>query len=128
MITPPIKRVVMPHDVCQTNCKDLSRAWNLISNTFEKFCPKAPVQIETISGFNVEFPYLERDFWSAYPKARASALASFVALARRGKPHPTFKPREDEEHEKAVQRYQKEDVERSVKYCKEVLGLGIRQS
>ena len=97
-------------------------------DTFEKFCPKAPVQIETISGFNVEFPYLERDFWSAYPKARASDFASFVALARRGKPRPTFKPREGEEHEKAVRRYQKEDVERSVKYCKEVLGLGIRQS
>ena len=39
MITPPIRRVVMPQDVCQAYCSDLSRAWNLMSNTFEKFWP-----------------------------------------------------------------------------------------
>ena len=26
-------------------------------------CPETPVQIETISGFAKEFPYLEKDFW-----------------------------------------------------------------
>ena len=31
MITPPIMRVDTPHDVVQTCCTDLSRAWNLMS-------------------------------------------------------------------------------------------------
>ena len=40
MIAAPTSRVVMPHDVPQTCCTDLSRAWNVMSNAFAKFCPR----------------------------------------------------------------------------------------
>jgi len=96
-----------------------------LKNYFQKFaalCPGVPVHIETISGFNREIPYLKDDFWKVWPKAKAADFAKFVALAKRGKPRdPHRSP--DAEAERA---YQKGEIERSLKYCKEVLGLGLK--
>ncbi|MDB6124900.1 MAG: Xylose isomerase-like barrel, partial [Pedosphaera sp.] len=89
---------------------------------FAELCPGVPVHIETISGFARELPYLKDEIWKAFPKARARDFAKFVALAKRGKPiEPHHSP-----NAKAEQDYQKGDVERSMKYCKEVLGLGLK--
>jgi len=92
---------------------------------FQKFaalCPNAPVHIETISGFNREIPYLNEDFWKAWPKAKAGDFARFLALAKRGKPREAHKSGDA----KAEQEYQKSELERSLKYCKETLGLGMK--
>lgn len=89
---------------------------------FAELCPGVPVHIETISGFAVEFPYLKPDFWKVWPKARAKDFAKFVALAKRGKPLPAFRAPD----KKASQEYQRSELERSLKYCKEVLGLGLK--
>ena len=92
---------------------------------FEKFaalCPNVPVHIETISGFAREIPYLKADFWKVWPKAKASDFAQFVTLAKRGKPIPSHRSADAKEE----QEYQKGELERSIKYCKEVLGLGLK--
>ena len=89
---------------------------------FAQLCPEVPVHIETISGFAREFPYLETGFWDAYPKARAADFAAFLALAKRGKPLPTRRFANVEE-ERA---YQRDELERSLRYCREVLGMGRR--
>lgn len=92
---------------------------------FEKFaalCPNVPVHLELISGFARPIPYLQKDFWKVWPKARASDFAKFLALAKRGKPLPPHKSPDN----KAEQEYQKGELERSLKYCKEVLGLGLK--
>jgi 3-oxoisoapionate decarboxylase len=92
---------------------------------FEKFaalCPGVPVHIETISGFNREIPYLKADFWNLWPKAKAKDFAKFLALAKRGKPREPHKSANTE----AEQAYQKSELERSLKYCKDVLGLGLK--
>jgi len=34
---------------------------------FDRLCPTVPVHIETISGFNREFPYKKPEFWKAWP-------------------------------------------------------------
>jgi sugar phosphate isomerase/epimerase len=91
-------------------------------DTFARLCPNVPVHIETISGFAREIPYLKPDFWSVWPKAKASDFAKFVALAKRGKaiaPHRS-------PDAKAEQDYQKAELEDSIRYCKDVLGLGLR--
>jgi sugar phosphate isomerase/epimerase len=87
-------------------------------------CPHAPVHIETISGFPREFPFLKKDgdFWKAWPQARAKDLAKFIALAKKGKPIPPHRSADAA----AEQEYQKAELERSLKYCKEVLGLGLK--
>lgn len=84
---------------------------------FAELCPGVPVHIETISGFAREFPYLNKEFWNDWPKARAKDFVRFAALAKKGHPIPPSKTANSAE-------YQKGEVERSIKYCKEVLGLG----
>ena len=85
-------------------------------------CPNVPVHIETISGFARELPYLKNDFWKPWPKLRAADFAKFVALARRGKEIPAHHSGDA----KAEQEFQKGELERSIRYCKEVLGLGLK--
>ena len=90
---------------------------------FAELCPGVPVHIETISGFNREIPYFKEDFWKVWPHAKARDFARFVALAKKGKPrepHNSANPQ-------AEQDYQKGEIERSIKYCKEVLGLGLKK-
>jgi hypothetical protein len=92
---------------------------------FERFgtlCPGVPVHIETISGFAREIPFLKPEFWEAWPKAKAAELAAFLALARHGKPLPSHRSADAKEE----QEYQKGELERSIRYCKEVLGLGLK--
>lgn len=89
---------------------------------FAELCPGVPVHIETISGFNREILYLKNDFWNVWPRARAKDFARFLALAKKGKPREPHKSPNTE----AEQEYQKSEIERSIKYCKEVLGLGLK--
>jgi hypothetical protein len=78
--------------------------------------------LEIISGFTRPTPYLQKDFWKVWPKARASDFARFLAMAKRGKPLESHKSADN----KAEQEYQKIELERSLKYCKETLGLGLK--
>lgn len=93
---------------------------------FRELCPGVPVHIETISGFNREFAYLTPEFWKAWPKLPAASFARFVAIARQGKPRPPFQPPAGEARQKAEQAYQRGEIERSLKYCRDVLGLGSK--
>ncbi|MBM3845701.1 MAG: sugar phosphate isomerase/epimerase [Verrucomicrobia bacterium] len=89
---------------------------------FAELCPKAPVHIETISGFAREFPYLKPSMWQGFSGMRAADFSRFVALAKRGRPiEPNRSP-----NEQAEQSYQKGEIERSIRYCKTVLGLGLK--
>ena len=53
-------------------------------NRFAVLAPGVPVHLELIGGQR-SFPYLQKDFWKTYPKARASDLARYVALAKTGR-------------------------------------------
>lgn len=88
---------------------------------FERFaalCPGVAVNIETIGGFAIEFPYLEAGFWDVWPKKPAAEFAKFLALAKRGRPVP--------QHDGGNKDMQKGELERSIRYCREVLGLGTK--
>ncbi len=103
-------------------CLDLPAFFDL----FEKRCPGVAVHIETISGFAREFAIYKPDLWKTFPKAMASDLARFIALAKRGKKIEPFKAPAGVDRTQADQDYQRGEVERSIKYCREVLGLGLR--
>lgn len=87
-------------------------------NRFAELCPGVPVHIETISGFPREIPYLKQDFWKVWPKMSAKNFARFVSLAKTGKALPGAAANDPT--------YQRDQIERSLKYCKEVLGLGLK--
>ena len=52
----------------------------------------------------------------------APAFARFLALAKRGTPRATFEPPPGQDRTAAEQAYQRGDIERSINYCKDVLG------
>lgn len=96
---------------------------------FERFtalCPGVPVHIETISGFSKSFPYLKPDFWKSYSTLPVAEFARFVALAKKGQPFTTVKNPEGKDRTETNQLSQKAEIERSIKYCREVLGLGLK--
>ena len=93
---------------------------------FAELCPGVPVHIETISGFNREFAYLQPNFWETFPKMPAKDFAKFVALAKKGKPRDPWKAPQGVPRDRAEQEFQKSEIEKSIRYCKEELGLGLK--
>ena len=98
---------------------------------YKTLCPHAPLSLEIITGWPPRIlNYLEEAYWAAYPQARASEFARFERLVRRGQPftgtmvtvsHGEEVPEEYMAAQVAQQRY---DLERSVRYCREKLGIG----
>jgi sugar phosphate isomerase/epimerase len=103
-------------------CTDLAAFFDL----FEKHCPGVTVHIETISGFTKPFPIYTHDFWKAFPEARAADFAGFLALAQKGRAIPAFKPPAGVEKLAADRDYQRAELERSIRHCRDVLSLGLR--
>ncbi len=93
---------------------------------FAELAPQCPFVMEIIAGFPREFTYLKESFWKPYPKARAHDFARFLALAKKGKAIESFKAPPGVDKRPAEQAFQKEQLEKSIKYAKEVLGLGLK--
>jgi sugar phosphate isomerase/epimerase len=99
---------------------------------YRELCPKAAMQLEIITGRPPRvLPYLEPDFWKAFPKANAAEFARFVALAKRG--HPFMgtmviagRGQQPPEIRAALKQQQRIDLERSLEYAKRALNVGIR--
>lgn len=105
---------------------------------FEKFqqvCPHSAVQLEIITGRPPEIlRYLEPAFWKYYQGMPAHDFARFVALAKSGRPFSGRMVIEDYEgraplpqYREALKFQQKDDLERSFRYAKEKLGLGLKR-
>jgi sugar phosphate isomerase/epimerase len=94
-------------------------------------CPNAPLSLEIITGGTPRvLNYLEDKYWTTYPEARAAEFARFERLVRKGQPFAgtmVTVARGDEvppEYGAAQAAQQRYDLERSVRYCREVLGIG----
>jgi hypothetical protein len=74
-----------------------------------------------------EDTYITTDFWKAFPNARASEFACFLSFAKKRKdPVSSYRLPTGKDKKSYDQEFQKADLERSLKYCKEVLGLGLK--
>lgn len=91
-----------------------------------ELCPGVGVHAEIISGFSIDFPYLQPGFWDVWPKASGGEFARFLSLAKKGQAIPAFQPAEGQDRRLAEQEYQKAELERSLRYCKDVIGLGTK--
>jgi len=99
-----------------------------------ELCPDVCVYAKPITGRPAQvLPYLEQDFWKTFPKARSRDLARFLSLAKKGVPYDKPIVNEDLLGRKlpdylipAIQRQQRDHMERSLRYAKEQLGLGVR--
>ena len=97
--------------------------WKKYFARFAELCPNAPVNIETISGFNRELAFKREDFWKAWPNGKPKGFDKFLAWAKRGKPRDARKVPAGVDRKVADQKYQTGDIQRSIAYCKK-LGLG----
>jgi len=99
---------------------------------FRELCPNSTMQLENITGRPPRVvPYLEPEFWKAFPNASAAEFARFVALAKTGHPLMTTMVVEDAgkqppEYEAALREQQRVDLERGFEYAKKKLGVGVR--
>ena len=66
------------------------------------------------------------DFWKNYSGLPVADFARFLALAKKGKPFSTVKNPEGKDKSETDQLGQKAEIERSIKYCQQVLGLGLK--
>ena len=92
---------------------------------FAALCRGVTFQLEIISGSPRAFPYLDPSFWKPYAKVRAPEFARFLALGRGGRPMEPHRFPESNRREAEAQ-FQKSELERSIRYCKEALGLGLK--
>lgn len=79
----------------------------------------------------VTLPVYSDEFWKLFPRARSRDFAKFVELAKRGRPYEkphivADVPGAREQFMEALKVQQLEHMERSLKYCRDVLGLGTR--
>jgi sugar phosphate isomerase/epimerase len=124
MVWPSEKGVKVQWTAMGEGCVDMG---TLFKEWGER-CPETPVQIETISGFAREFPYLEKDFWPPYSTIRADDYSRFLALARRGKTLSPFSAPDGVDKKKAQQDYQLSELEKSFSYCRKKLGMGRKKA
>ena len=100
--------------------------------------PDAPIDLEIITGGaprHIRYLDPEAEFWRMYPDVPARDFVRFVALAQRGRPEPldqvTAPPgtRSLPEGElgEQLRAQQRRHFEESVRYAREVLGLGARR-
>lgn len=97
--------------------------WKAYFARFAELCPEAPVNIETISGFNRELAFSGEGFEEAWPKGRPAGFEGFLAMAKKGTPRPAWSPPEGGDRQEAERAYQRGEIERSLAYCRSI-GLG----
>ena len=102
-----------------------------VAKRFKVECPEASFTLEIITGRPPRvLNTMEPAYWDAFPNARASEFARFERLVRRGLPYQgTMVVVDDgadvpEAYEQALVAQQRYDVERSVAYARDVLGMG----
>ena len=112
---------------------DGTMEWDKILATFARLCPNVPLQLEVITGRRpTVLPYLDPGFWKMFPNKSAASLSRFLALARKGHPFEGFMVVADSltnpppEYAAALREQQRRDLESSVRYGREKLGLGLR--
>ncbi len=91
-----------------------------IVDLLAKHCPGVGVHCEIIGGFN-RIPFRKPGFLDRWPRQSAADQERFAALARNGTPQRPG--RGDFANDQEFQRFQ---LERSLAYCRERLGLGLR--
>ncbi len=100
--------------------------WKRYFARFAELCPNTPVQLEIISGRPIPIPYLRDEFWDAYSRVRVREFVKFAAMAKRGSAKQPFTAPPGLDTQAAEQEFQKAELKRSIKYCKEVLELGLK--
>ena len=94
--------------------------WKTYFAKWDQLCPNAPVQLEIISPYGKFFPHEDEKFWKDYQDIRKVDYDAYKKLAMKGRKIDI----PDVKGQEAQQKYQLSELERSIKFCQNVLGLG----
>ena len=94
--------------------------WPAYLKKWQEVASERPFILEIISGFARPFDYLQPEFWAPYQGVPAADFARFLALAKKGRAIPPFRASAD----LSDAQYQQAELERSLRTCRDVLGLG----
>jgi len=103
-----------------------------VVDLYGRLCPGKSILLEIITGRPPRMlPYLEDTWWNGFRNLPAADFARFLALVKRGRPYlgPMVIGGTGQKPEAlvaALREQQQLDLERSLKYCRETLKLGIR--
>ncbi len=100
--------------------------WKEYVKEFQRLAPNCAFVLEIISEFQKPLLYYRDDFWPPYSNVRPREFAKYVKLARSGKERPAYVMPKGEAGKSELQAYQKSELEKSLRYCKEVLGIGLK--
>jgi sugar phosphate isomerase/epimerase len=98
---------------------------------FRELCPQAPLLMEIITGSSPRvLPYLEPDYWKAFPDMPAADFARFLALAKNGQPFAGsmmigYGVKQPPEYQAALKQQKRVDLERSLEFAKKTLDVGV---
>ena len=124
-LEPPASRDAAPDgDHERTAGRERDRVVSEAKNEFHALAPNCAFVLEIISEFQRPLPYLRDDFWTYYSKVRPREFAKYLNLAKQGKERPAYVMPKGEGSQTILAAYQKSELEKSLKYCKDVLGLG----
>ncbi len=105
-----------------------------IAELHKQLCPQAAMQLEIITGRPPRvIPYLEPEFWKAFPKSLGSDFARFVNLAKHGHPYMGSMVIEDSpgkkplEYTAALKEQQEVDLAASLDFARKSMGAGTTQ-
>lgn len=97
---------------------------------YQELCPNTHFTLEIITSLPPRvLDYLTADYWALYPDAAANEFAQFLKLVERGRPYTGAVLTADWDNMPAAYRdalaiQQRWQLEKSVRYCREVLGIG----
>jgi len=86
---------------------------------FLELCPGKTLALEIICIPARTYAVFDPNFWKGYEGVQAAEFARFLALAEKGKPKPPAAPVPKDQ----VAAREREDLEASVRFCHEVLGI-----
>lgn len=91
--------------------------WREYFRKWDELCPNAPVQLEIISEYGKFIPHKDEKFWQHYQDIRDTDYSAFKELAGRGEAM-------DKPQVASAQKFQISELERSIKFSRNILGLG----
>ncbi len=100
--------------------------------TYQRLCPHAPLSLEIITGHLPRvLNYLEPEYWQGFEAMPAYEFARLEKLVRNGVPYmgtmvTTGGEDLPPEYQAATVAQQRYDLERSVRFCRQELGIGER--
>ena len=106
--------------------------WSVFMQRYSALCPKAAFLLENITGRPPRIAaYLEQEFWKPFPNVLSSDFATYVAMAKRGRPLmesmivADLGGQQPAEYREALKRQQMLDLEKGLEFARRKLNIGI---